>query len=301
MAESAFHPDLQSIARRLPRGLGRPATRWLLGGILRLAGGAFGFPKERVDLGDGASVFVARSGDGPRPTLVWIHGGGLLFGDPRQDADFLRRVATMLEMNIVSVGYRFAVEHPFPAALDDCVRAWRWAVAQDWVDPARVVLGGASAGGGLAAAVAQRLVQEGGVQPVLQLLVYPMLDDRSSDAATVPDARLRTWDRASNRYGWDSYLAGHDRRAPPPFAVPGRAEDLPGLPPAWIGVGTFDLFHEEDLAYARRLEAAGIRVEVEEVEGAFHGFETMAPEATVSRWFVGQQLEAMRKAIRGEA
>ena len=295
--KSPFHPELAAAARFLPYGLGRPHTRWLLDYLTWLIFSAVGFPKERAVTPDGVQVFCARDYPGPGPTLLWIHGGGLIFGDPRQDADFLKRVNAELGMHVVSVGYRVAPAHPFPAPLDDCARAFAWAVAQDWVKADELIVGGSSAGGGLAAVLCQRLAREGGQQPLAQLLVYPMLDDRSSERSAVPDEALRTWDRASNRYGWDSYLAGHDRDAPPDFAVPGRTPSLSGVPPAWIGVGTLDLFYEADKAYAARLEAAGIPAQLEVVEGAFHAFEAVVKDAPVSQAFVRAKLDFLRRVL----
>ena len=97
--------------------------------------------------------------------------------------------------------------------------------------------------------------------------------------------------------GWSAYLRGHERDAPPPFAVPGRCEDLSGLPPAWIGVGTLDLFHDEDLAYARSLEAAGVSVQLEVVPGAYHGFDLVDAGQPVARRFTDAQIEALAKHL----
>ncbi|MCB9794659.1 MAG: alpha/beta hydrolase [Alphaproteobacteria bacterium] len=294
MPDSPFHPELAAAARWLPHGLGHPWQRSLAVTLGSLAFRFARFPPEHAPLGEGAGVYFARVEGDRRPTLFWIHGGGLILGDARQDGPFLQRVQRELGVNVVSAQHRLAVEHPFPAPLDDCLSAYRWLLQQPWVDPAAILLGGQSAGGGLAAALAQRLRDLGEPLPRLQLLIYPMLDDRSSERPS-PEARwLRVWDRRSNRYGWDSYLRGQDRAAPPPHAVPARTEDLAGLPPAWIGVGTLDLFHDEDLDYARRLEAAGVPVQLELVAGAFHGFDAVVKEAPVSRAFVAAQLAALR-------
>jgi acetyl esterase/lipase len=126
-----------------------------------------------------------------------------------------------------------------------------------------------------------------------QVLVYPMLDDQSATAAGLDHPNHRLWTQSANSYGWSSYLGDAD----PNVAVPARRDDLEGLPPAWLGVGTFDLFHDEDLAYAERLRAAGVACEVEVVQGAFHGFDGVAPKAPVSQSFLASQVEFLRDEL----
>jgi acetyl esterase/lipase len=128
---------------------------------------------------------------------------------------------------------------------------------------------------------------------VLQLLVYPMLDDRTLTRSDLDGRRYRLWSEDSNRFGWTSYLAGGDPR----IAVPARQADLTGLPPAWIGVGTRDMFHDEDLAYADRLKAAGVPCYVEIVPGAFHSFDVVRPKAGVSQAFFASQCTSLREAF----
>jgi acetyl esterase/lipase len=131
--------------------------------------------------------------------------------------------------------------------------------AERRVDTGRIAVGGASAGGGLAAALAQLVHDEGSVELAFQLLVYPMLDDRTVSRTAPAPRDLRVWTPASNRFGWSSYLGTRPGgRQAPPYAVPARREDLGGLAPVWIGVGTEDLFYDEDSEYARRLTAAGV-------------------------------------------
>ena len=191
--------------------------------------------------------------------------------------------------------YRLAPEHPYPAPLEDCYSALTWLAGLASVDARRVVIGGASAGGGLAAALALLARDRAEVAPLFQLLAYPMLDDRSSASGHSRDHRL--WNARSNRFGWAAYLGGAD----PEVAVPGRRTDLRGLPPAWIGVGTHDLFHDEDLAYAERLRAAGVPCQVDVIPGAFHGFDMWAPKAQVSQRFFGTQCDSLRAALTAAA
>lgn len=211
----------------------------------------------------------------PSPALLWMHGGGLVLGTPALSHQYCSSVAKELGMLVVSVDYRLAPEDPFPAGLDDCMTALHWLhdnAGELGVDTGRLAVGGESAGGGLAAAVAQRALDEGGPALVFQLLVYPMLDDRTVLRAADDGREGLIWTTASNAYAWTAYL-GHapswdDER---PYAAPGRREDLSGLPPAWIGVGDVDLFHQEDLDYAARMVAAGIPCELHVEHGMYHG------------------------------
>ncbi|NND85707.1 MAG: alpha/beta hydrolase, partial [Acidimicrobiia bacterium] len=189
---------------------------------------------------------------------------------------------------LVSAGYRLSPEHPFPASLDDAHAAFHWMVGHAdelGLDPSRVVIGGESAGGGLAASLVQRLIDEG--TPIAgQLLVYPMLDDRTAARPDIGRKDHLAWNNASNRYGWSSFLGGPVGSATTPeYAVPARRADLSGLPPAWIGVGDLDLFLDEDTTYADRLRGAGVEVEFLLVQGAPHAFVTLEPSAPASTSF----------------
>lgn len=309
MTADLFHPDLRSVARWLPEGV--VASRFALRVFRALA--ALSAPLQRyrppagvtvtdrrVDGPAGAPpvpvrVFMPESA-GPRPALLWIHGGGYVLGGSALDDVICGQLASRLGLTVVSVDYRLAPDHPFPAALHDCAAAYRAlhaAAGELGIDPTRVVIGGASAGGGLAAALALYIHDEGLPPPALQLLVYPMLDDRT--AAPPAPRPLRMWNGRCNRFGWASYLG--DLRDVPDHAAPARRVDLRGLPPAWIGVGTLDLFYEEDLLWARRLQEAGAPVELEVVEGAFHAFDMIAADAPVSRRFFDAQVRAVARAV----
>jgi acetyl esterase/lipase len=250
---------------------------------------------EVLTLSAGVRVRLHRppNAKGTGPGLVWIHGGGYVIGSASQDDVACRRFARRLGVTVASVDYRLAPEHPYPASLDDCYTALTWLAGLPAVDPARVAIGGASAGGGLAAALALLARDRGEVDLAAQLLVYPMLDDRSSYGSGPNDAAHRLWSRSSNRWGWKCYLGDAD----PNVAVPARHDDLSGLPPAWIGVGTADLFHEEDLAYADRLRSAGVPCDVEVIDGAFHGFDGIARNAPVSRVFFEKQVAFLERML----
>jgi acetyl esterase/lipase len=258
--------------------------------------------ERRRDAGAGVRVYR------PAPVrstgaLFWIHGGGLVLGSAVFHDRWLGETARELGITIVSTEYRKAPEHPFPAALDDCHAGWTWvqrASAALRIDPANVVIGGESAGGGLAAALVQRLRDEGGVQPVGQLLFCPMLDDRTAARRELDAVGHFVWNNRQNRFGWRSYL-GQEPGAGmvPPYAVPARREDLAGLPPAWIGHTTIELFCDEDAAYAQRLRAAGVPVEEDVVPDAPHGFETWAPDTAIARGHITRANAWLRTVLEG--
>lgn len=235
------------------------------------------------------------------PVLLWFHGGGFIVGNPEQNDAYAFELVQALGLVVVSVDYRLAPRHPFPAALEDAYAALQWVhshAPQLGGDPLRIATGGASAGGGLAACLAQLARDRGEIPLAAQLLVYPMLDDRSALRTHIPDAELLTWNQASNRFGWQAYL-GQPCGAPqlPPYSVAARCADLSGLPPTWIGVGTLDLFHDEDVAYAHRLSQAGVACELRVVPGAFHGFDALNDQAAVIGDFHKAQMAALRKYL----
>jgi len=300
MDTHAFHPDLRRTAPWLPRAAVRPRTLK----AIRLSTGLLArIPRRGVTveaLGP-ISVRVHRpaSSPGPLPALLWIHGGGYVIGSAAQDDAVCRRFADQLGIVVAAVEYRLAPEHRFPVPLHDCHDALVWLAGQPTVDPTRVAVGGASAGGGLAAALAVLARQRAEVPLAFQLLAYPMLDDRTAERTDLDESNFRLWNNEANRFGWQSYTGhrpGSDEVSG--LAAPSRLDDLAGLPPAWIGVGTLDLFHDEDLAYARRLREAGVECELDVVEGAFHGFDLVRAKAGVSRAFRSAQLTALGAALR---
>lgn len=234
----------------------------------------------------------------PAPALLMIHGGGYVLGSPEMIAGAARRYATQCGCIVVTPAYRLAPEANWPAPVDDCFAALAWLAAEAerlGIDRARIAIGGESAGGGLAAALAIRARDAGGPAIVFQLLVYPMLDDRTRPH---PLRGALVWPHASNVFGWRSLLGtepGSD--AVPSAAVPARVSDLSGLPPAFIGVGALDLFADEDIDYARRLIASGVPTDLVVVAGAYHGFDLAVPDAAVSREFTGSLHRALRRAF----
>jgi len=293
---SPFHRDLRRIAPFLPRGAFGPRTYRVVRRFEQLA------PRRsssNVEIASVGSVSVRLHHPPPSaaartPGLLWIHGGGYVIGRAAQDDALCRVVAVRLGILVAAVDYRKAPEHPFPAPLDDCYDALTWLAARPDVDEHRIAIGGASAGGGLAAALALLARDRNAVQPALQLLSYPMLDDRTVLRRDLDERYVRLWNNKANRFGWESYLGGRPGSTNvPALAAAAREENLAGLPPAWIGVGTLDLFYDEDLAYAARLRAAGADCDVEVVNGAFHGFDSVTPRAAVTRQYRAAQLDAL--------
>ena len=282
-------PELRSRARWMPRiSMRRPWVR-RLGRALTRRMRAVEVPGVRLETVDGVRVYHP---DDVRSdaALLWIHGGGLVAGSAVPDDRFCGETARELGITVVSAEYRLAPENPCPAAIDDCHTAWTWLQKQSetfGVDPARVVVGGQSAGGGLAAALVQRLYDEGGPQPLAQWLFCPMLDDRTAARRDLDRVGHLVWDNRLNHFGWQSYLAAEPGVSEVPrYAVPARRGDLGGLPPAWIGVGDIDLFHDEDHAYAEQLLEDGVEARFHLVPGAPHGFEAWAPGTDLARAYL---------------
>ena len=289
-----IHPDLRRVARFAPRQIVYP---WSLPLLRRLpvANRSSDDGVDVVDLpsGAGARLYRPTAAAAPTAALLWIHGGGYLLGSPEQDDALCRRYVQRLGIVVAAARYRLAPEHPYPIPLEDCYTVLTWLAGLPGVDADRIAIGGASAGGGLTAALSFLARDRGEVSPVLQVLSYPMLDDRTV-GPDLDKPGFRLWNTRSNRFGWTSYLGGAD----PAVAVPARRTDLAGLAPAWLGVGTLDLFCAEDLAYAARLNAAGVECEVHEVPGAFHGFDGLAPKAAVSQAYFDSTCASLRRALK---
>jgi acetyl esterase/lipase len=299
----SFHPDLR-LGRFIPGfSFGPRLVSFLRGRTKRARLPTLpDVTVEDVDEG-GASLRLYRpkSLTGPAPALVWLHGGGYIIGQPEQDEAMTIAFVRALGITVAAARYRLAPEHQAPAAVKDAYAALKWLHGNAErlnVDPARIAIGGASAGGGLAASLALYAHDQKDVRPAFQLLVYPMVDDRTV-TRTDQDLRfVRVWTAGSNAYAWSVYL-GHAPGAAStsPYAAAARREDLSGLPPAWIGVGTNDLFHDEDVAYAKRLQAAGVPCELYVVPGAFHGFDAIFRGAPVTKAFFDEQARVLRQAL----
>ena len=261
--------------------------------------GAQGDPAVRVR--------VYRPTDQPSklPALYWIHGGGYVMGDIDQDDRLMMQLVKRIGCVAVSVDYRLAPEHPFPAPVEDCYAGLKWLfthTSEFGVEASRIAIGGASGGGGLCAGLALMVRDRGEVPVAFQLLIYPMIDDRNVTAASYAITDPRMWNRESNRLGWKAYLGRDGGGADvSPYAAPSRATDLSKLPPAYIPVGALDLFVDENIEYAQRLIQAGVPTELHVYPGAFHGFDLFAPSAKVSKQFKADRDDALKRALHGAA
>ena len=234
----------------------------------------------------GVSVRVHRpkGASGPLPCIYWIHGGGLILGTNQQDDLRFDRWCPQLGCVGVSVDYRLAPESRYPEPLEDCYAGLRWVrdhAAALGVDVRRLGIGGASAGGGLAAGLAL-MARDRGESPLsFQALIYPMLDDRMITPSSAWNDPV--WPPAANRFGWRSYLGELSDAAVPAYAAAARATDLSRLPRAFVSVGALDGFSDEDIDYAARLRRAGVPTELHVYPGAPHGFDGLAAGTAIAQ------------------
>jgi len=249
---------------------------------------------------DGYSIpmrLYRKDGEQPGSLVVYLHGGGMFLCSIDTHDPICRQLASASGVPVLSIDFRFAPEHPYPASVEDCYVALSWAVAHAvelGVDPARVAIMGDSAGGGMAAGVALMARDRGGPALAAQVLVYPMLDDRTTSAPPTIEPML-SWAVGDNITGWGCLL-GDAAGGPdvPAYAAPARATDLSGLPRTFVDVGQLDLFCAEDLAYAARLDAAGVPVEFHLYPGCPHAFEVFAPAASVSQRAIANRVRFLQ-------
>jgi acetyl esterase/lipase len=238
----------------------------------------------------------------PRPAYLHMHGGGFVLGTPELNDGSNRSLAADLDCVIVSVDYRLAPETRFPGALEDCYAALTWLhanAAQLGVESGRIAIGGESAGGGHAAALALYSRKRGAVPICLQLLDSPMLDDRTGSSSDPhPYCGEFVWPAANNRFAWRALLGAEPGGSDVlPEAVPARATNLTGLPPTFIVIGALDLFLEESMEYARRLIRSGVPTELHVIPGAFHGFGVAGGNAPQVQACLRWRREALDRAF----
>ena len=261
----------------------------------RTIAGAQGGPEIKI------YVINAKPGTA-RAGILHTHGGGYVLGSAKGEIGRLQEIAKALDCAIVTVEYRLAPETRYAGSIEDNYAGLRWLhdhVEELGVDRARLAVFGESAGGGHAALLAIAARDRGEVPLAFQCLVYPMLDDRTGTTREVPEpVGTLLWTAPSNRFGWRSFL-GEEPGGPnvPASAVPARVANLGGLPSTFIGVGSIDLFVEEDMDYARRLIGAGVATELLVVPGAFHGFDLIAEDTSVAQRFTAAKLDALRRAL----
>lgn len=230
--------------------------------------------------------------------IVWLHGGGFVMGDLETEHPWAVRVADGSGAVVVSVGYRRAPEHRFPAALDDAYAALTWTAehaTELGIDPERIAVGGHAAGAGLAAAMAFRARDQQGAPIRYQLLNQPELDDRQEtwSARNFTDTPFMTRDKVAA--SWRHYLGSAPAS---PYAAPARADDLSGLPPAYIATAEFDPNRDEGITYAQRLLQAGVPVELHQWPGTFHGSQAIL-SAEVSQRQIAELGTSLRGALAG--
>ena len=245
-------------------------------------------------------VYRPSDAEGVLPAILHIHGGGYVMGSVATNHLSNIELARSASALILSVDYRLAPEIVAPGAVEDCHAALQWlhdSAGQLGVDRARIAIRGESAGGGLAAALALLARDRGGPAIAHQNLIYPMLDDRTCITRLPEHLGAFVWTPQANAFGWRSLLGQEPGSANiSPYAAPARAEDLTGLPPAFIAVGALDLFLIEDMDYARRLIEAGVAAELHVYPGAYHGFDVL-PDAPPVRQMKRDAVAALRKAL----
>lgn len=269
-------------------------------------GGAFEVSERSVPGPIGApdvSLLICRptGATTPRPAIYHSHGGGMIIGDNRTGVVEMLDWAQEFQAVVVSVDYRLAPETPHPGPVEDCYAGLVWTAehaGELGIDPSRIVVAGASAGGGLTAALALMARDRGGPELLGQVLIYPMLDDRNDTPSAIQMAGLGVWDRVSNETGWTALL-GAARGGPDvsPYAAPAREKDLSGLPPAFIDVASAETFRDEDVAYASRIWQAGGVAELHVWPGGYHGFDGLAPHAAVSQEARAARMRWLRRLL----
>ena len=245
-------------------------------------------------------IYTPEGVERPLPAIYHIHGGGYVGGAASQLEVFHRPIVRDLKCVLVSVDYRLAPEHVFPAAIEDCYAGLRWTVenaAALGIDTARLGVMGESAGGGLAAALALLVRDRGDYTLAFQHLTYPMIDDRTCLGEQHPYTGEFIWTPHNNRFGWQALLGQEPGGADvSPYAAASRATDLSGLPPTYIMTGALDLFLDEDLDYARRLIRAGVPTELHVYPGGFHGFDIF-PASAPSTAAQASRMAALARAL----
>lgn len=241
-----------------------------------------------------------RDHGGILPVLFHIHGGGMIVGSAYDELPALARFAAKIGVAVVAVEYRLAPEHVFPAAVEDVYTGLVWThanAAHLGLDADRIILHGVSAGGGLAAATALLARDRSGPALFAQMLLCPMLDARNDSESGHQMVGQGAWDRVANDTGWSAYLGGQPGEVSP-YASPALAEDLSNLPPTFIDVGSAETFRDEDIAYAHRLWAAGGDAELHVWAGGVHGFEALAPDATISQQARAARIQWLTRVLR---
>lgn len=238
------------------------------------------------------------------PGLFWIHGGGYVLGSPDENDELCQRFVKDANCVVVSVDYRLAPEHPYPAGLEDCYAALKWFsenAAELGVDSNRIGIAGASAGGGLTAALSLLARDRKGPAICFQMPLYPMIDDYNDTPSSHEITGNYVWNHDLNEKGWTMYLNGmNGTENVSQYAAPARATDFSNLPYTYTCVGQLDPFRDETLEFVTRLCQAGVDVEFHLYPGCFHGFEGLAPDAAISQRAVKEYVDAVKYVLNRE-
>jgi acetyl esterase len=296
----SLDPELAPLVEMLPEmadALGDiPAAREMLAGFIPTDPPEAETRVEWTEVPCGGAtvrVYRPRGVEGDLPGLLHIHGGGFVLGSAEIDHPQSVGLADQLQAVVATVDYRLAPEHPYPAGLDDCYAALELLAATDGVDPSRVAVQGQSAGGALAAGVTLLARDRGGPAICFQVLEIPVLDDRLDTPSMRAHVGTPLWSRPQAEQSWRYYLAGQDADA---YAAPARADDLAGLPPAYVLTCELDPLRDEGIRYATRLLEAGVSVELHSYPGAFHGT-TMAQGSAIAERMTSERIGALARAL----
>ena len=231
--------------------------------------------------------------------ILWMHGGGYAIGVPEASAGIIARFIAESGCVVVAPDYHLSLDAPYPAALEDCHDALLWMKTQTdalGIRENQLMVGGESAGGGLAVALALYERDHNGVRIAFQMPLYPMLDDRMTNKSAIEN-NAPVWDSETNRIAWDLYLGDLDIENIPAYAAPARAVDYSSLPPCVTFVGELEVFRDETVQYVEHLRKAGVPVDFEQYAGCYHAFDRMNPYADVSRKALSFLMKSYKYAV----
>ncbi len=313
MADYAFDPELEKILPHLPTWSDFSDVEKVRK-IRKANGELFVTAPDRDDVSKEDRTVPGPQGNPDLPIRIYrptadanglragvyeIHGGGFMMGSIDMMDPWCQWVSARIEAVVVSIEYRLAPEHPFPAGIEDCYAGLVWMAANAaelGVDPARIAIAGQSAGGGLAAGTALMARDRGGPALCFQLLEIPELDDRLDTPSMKAFTDTPLWNRPNAIWSWKHYLGPDHEGEPSPYAAPARAKDLAGLPPAYVSTMEFDPLRDEGIHYASRLMQAGISVELHSFPGTFHG-SSLLPGAEVSKRGASEVIAALERRL----
>ena len=261
-----------------------------------------GFSSNKIASYDGKEIEILliephdiETADEKSPAIVYYHGGGFMFGAADHHYRQSKLYANELNLRVIFVHYRLMPKHPHPTPAEDCYAALRWTFDNAdrlGIDKNRIAVGGDSAGGALAAAVCQMARDRGSKMPLFQLLIYPVTDRRMDTESNRRFTDTPMWNSRLSRKMWQGYVGKNYKDIA--YASPAEAESLEGLPPAYLEAAEFDCLHDEGIAYAESLRAAGVPTEINDTRGTMHAFDTVADAPTTKR-VLSERIEYMRK------